>query len=234
MMKVWVGWNDDEIPRLLTSDADFFRDVGVDMLTLQFFARPNFNALQGDFVRDVGVDMLTNDSAMICMTWHGWFSRWPTQSWTWLERPFQFSIFNFSIFNFNLQGDGLNPGLGWRDGWQPLFDADWYADWRWLMLSDASWFCQSVPPELLRSFFICKVTDSILDLVGETAGSHGEPRMKMQNMEEVAYRSSYSPSWSSWRSSWSSSSLSGSSWRSSWSSSTLSGSSWRSSWSSWR
>jgi len=30
-----------------------------------------------------------------------------------------------------------------------------------------------------------KVTDSILDLVGETAGSHGEPRMKMQNMEEV-------------------------------------------------
>ena len=30
-----------------------------------------------------------------------------------------------------------------------------------------------------------KVTDSILDLVGETAGSHGVPRIKMQNMEEV-------------------------------------------------
>jgi len=30
-----------------------------------------------------------------------------------------------------------------------------------------------------------KVTDSILDLVGETAGSHGVPRVKMQNMEEV-------------------------------------------------
>jgi len=30
-----------------------------------------------------------------------------------------------------------------------------------------------------------KVTDSILDLVGETAGSQGHPRIKMQNMEEV-------------------------------------------------
>lgn len=30
-----------------------------------------------------------------------------------------------------------------------------------------------------------KVTDSILDLVGETAGSQGVPRIKMQNMEEV-------------------------------------------------
>ena len=32
---------------------------------------------------------------------------------------------------------------------------------------------------------VWKVTDSILDLVGETAGSHGLPRVKMQNMEEV-------------------------------------------------
>ena len=32
---------------------------------------------------------------------------------------------------------------------------------------------------------VWKVTDSILDLVGETAGSHGVPRVKMQNMEEV-------------------------------------------------
>ena len=30
-----------------------------------------------------------------------------------------------------------------------------------------------------------QVTDSILDLVGETAGSQGGPRIKMQNMEEV-------------------------------------------------
>ena len=29
------------------------------------------------------------------------------------------------------------------------------------------------------------MTDSILDLVGETAGTQGHPRIKMQNMEEV-------------------------------------------------
>ena len=57
-----------------------------------------------------------------------------------------------------------------------LIDAVWYADWYWLMLTDCAWgwlkllsaewcwlmlkkrfncvfFCRSVPPELLRSFF---------------------------------------------------------------------------------